>query len=364
MKVVVFGNAMGLGGAQTAFRRFTDFLVSEGHETGVVGLVGPEDQLPGHGNSLFEARIENTSPSVARKLWQTVRAGGAARGYQPHFFISVGLANSASMIARMLPRRTFRVCQDFIYGRSIVDRQLVSGTRGFHALAVQAPSMAVALKSKGYDALPLSWLPCFPDPPRSGFIRKKAGSQSEIRFAYFGRLAANKGIDLLLQALASAQVTIKPKLDIWGTGNELERLKYLSVELRLHSQVNFRGRYPEGEDYARLLCGYDGLILPSTGIEGLPLILLEAMSFGVPFLTTRVGAIPDCCINNDDAVLVDPNTDSLKRGLERFVEAVSRDSFSPTRLVRYYELNFGFNVMARRWREMMAAPHEFFSQYA
>jgi len=363
MKIVVFGNGCGFGGAQTAFRRLVDFFANEGHSVGVIGLVRKDDVLPVKDKAVFAMRLNNDSWRII-KLNQILRATQRARGFKPDLFVAVGLAKSADLIARYLPEESFRIAQDFIFGRSPDDPLLKPLRYRFHALAVQAPSMMAPLRTQGFTAVPLSWLPCFPDPPQTGFSRMARNGRMGVRLAYFGRLAPNKGIDLMLHALATAKLTAPVTLDIWGGGSEFESLKQLASTLPCSSAVQFRGRYPEGADYARLMCDYDGLVMPSTGSEGLPLILLEAMAYGVPFLTTTVGAIPDCCANNEDAVLVEPNIDALRAGLEQFVARAAAGAFSVERLMRHYETHFNFNVMANRWREMMSDPKRFFSTHA
>jgi glycosyltransferase involved in cell wall biosynthesis len=358
MKVVVFGNSCGLGGAQTAFRHMVEFFVNDGHEVGVIGLIAKDDVLPAHEKSAFGLRVNHVGWRLL-KFGQIIRAAQRARSFTPDLFVSVGLATSANVLARYLRRPTFRLCQDFIFGRALNDPLLKPLHHTFHALAVQSPSMVGALRSQGFDALPLSWLPCFPDPPQPGFSRTNRNGRPEIRLGYFGRLAANKGIDFLLQSLATAKLPAPVSLDIWGGGGELQKLRQLSERLSLGSIVQFRGRYPEGTDYARLMCGYDGLVLPSTDTEGLPLVLLEAMAYGVPFLTTRVGAIPDCA--NEDAVLVEPNLDGVRVGLEQFVARVAADQFSTSRLQKHFAVHFSHDVMAARWREMIIDPKLFFS---
>ena len=361
MNLVVFGNACGFGGAQTAFRRLVEFFISEGHSVGVIGVVEEKDVLPGNNQATFSKRIDFSTDSRVKKFRQTFGAAVSARRHSPGLFVSVGLARSASVIARFLPGQTFRVAQDFICGRGVNDPLLLTTNRAFDALAVQAPSMVGALRGQGYAALPLNWLPCFPDPPQAGFSRAARVARASVRLAYFGRLASNKGIDLLLQSVATAKLAAPVALDIWGGGSELEKLEALAKSLSLGEAVQFRGRYPEGADYARLLCGYDGLVLPSTGLEGLPLILLEAMAYGVPFLTTRIGAIPDCCMSNADAVLVEPTLEAIRAGLEQFVARAAVDDFSVERLRQHYQTHFSHAVMADRWRAMLKQPQTFFN---
>ena len=363
MKIVVFGNNSGFGGAQTAFRQLVKFLVTEGHSVGVIALANGKEGTTGFSQTAFQAKIEDNGLHIC-KLAQVIRASLVARRFSPEIFITVGLAQSAALIARLLPQKTFCICQDFIYGRSVSDPLLKASAPVFDALAVQAPSMVAPLRSQGFEALALSWLPCFPDPPLSEFRRTERNGRSEIRLAYFGRLAPNKGIELLLPALASARLCASVKLDIWGSGSELECLRKLSSDHKLDAIVSFRGRYPEGAEYARLLCSYDGLVMTSTGGEGLPLILLEAMAYGVPFLTTTVGAIPDCGADNEDALLVAPSLEALRAGLEQFVARAASNAFSTSRLQSYYENHFGFKVMADRWRDVINAPKRFFLTHA
>jgi glycosyltransferase involved in cell wall biosynthesis len=360
MKVIVFGNARGFGGAQTAFRRLIDFLVEDGHSVGVIGIMDANDTIPSTGQFTHIARIPEASTNPVEKLFASVGAGIKSRAFHPDLFISVGLAKSASLIARFLPSNTFRLAQDFIFGRSHDDILLKTIVGSFDALAVQAPAMERDLFDRDFDQLPCGWLPCFPDLPVPGHRRELSATSTSLRFAYFGRLAPNKGIDLLIQALGALRSSIDPILDIWGGGSEAMKLQTLAENLGIADRVNFRGRYPSGSDYAKQICEYDGIILPSTSTEGLPLILLEAMSYGVPFLTTRVGAIPDCCVGNPDCILVDPTTEAIREGLDSFVSGLKDQRFSPERLQGYYDHHFSEVVMADRWRTMLQDPRGFF----
>jgi len=262
------GNAEGLGGAQTAFRKLVDFLTKEGHEVGAIAIAdsneGPETHLP----LLFNKRVPHSKSLFTKPiaLWSAAKA---AQRSVPKVFIAVGPAKSASLISKSLPRSTYKVCQDFIYGRNAADPLLRDSIEAFDAIAVQAPSMLAPLGQLNLGAIKLNWLPCFAEAPAPGFRKTRNGDQSHLRLAYFGRLAGNKGFDLLLPAFAEASFPLKVELDIWGTGPEQERLIHLIHSLGIESRVKLRGRYPDGEEGARLMCGYDALVLTSTGLEGL-----------------------------------------------------------------------------------------------
>ena len=137
MKIVVFGNSCGYGGAQTAFRRLIDFLASEGHALGIIGLVGHQDRLPERSDTGFSVRLDDSTSQI-RKFHQLLCAVQRARRFAPVLFVGVGLAKSANFIGRCLSRNTFRLAQDIIFGRNLND-PLLASLKHLNALAVQAP---------------------------------------------------------------------------------------------------------------------------------------------------------------------------------------------------------------------------------
>lgn len=103
---------------------------------------------------------------------------------------------------------------------------------------------------------------------------------------YVGRLSnAQKRIDLLLHA-AAMLVRLKPELrftlGIVGDGEDRESLEALARELNLSKQVKFLGFHENPYPFmARSSC----FVLPSD-FEGFGLVLVEAMSLGVPVIAT------------------------------------------------------------------------------
>jgi glycosyltransferase involved in cell wall biosynthesis len=362
MKVLVMGNGEGFGGAQTAYRGLIDFLREEGHQAGGISITSGDDGIPDTDSLAFYHQIgqESNAGRRLRKYGRTLLAAIAARKFRPEVFIAVGLSRSADLVAALLTFDCYRICQDFIASRPFEDSYFKSSTRHFDAVAHQAPSMTQSWLEGGFTGKPMNWLPCFPIGPTPGLRRTSRPERTSIKLAYFGRLAPNKGLELFLEALPRVDVALPIEVHIWGAGSERERLEAHAAAVGVAGSASFMGSYPTEAAGAALMCSYDALVLPSTGAEGLPLILLEAMAYGIPMLTTNVGAVRDCCTDNPDFLLVDPTSDGLTSGLDELLHRLMNDNFDTERLQAHYTRHFSREAMSERWRECLRSPSQFF----
>jgi glycosyltransferase involved in cell wall biosynthesis len=126
-----------------------------------------------------------------------------------------------------------------------------------------------------------------------------------------GRLVPQKGLDVLLRAVARA-LPGEPRLVVAGDGPERARLVALAAELGI--DVVFLGTLSR-EELAPLFAGADAFVLASRR-EAFGLVALEAMAAGVPLVATAVGGIPEVAAGA--AVLVPPDSvDELALALGR-----------------------------------------------
>jgi glycosyltransferase involved in cell wall biosynthesis len=363
-RILLMGHTDGQGGAQTAFKQLCAFTSEEGHLVKIIVLSNNKISKQSFKGVEFLGRIEYTGPRLVlavKKAMGVLNSGIKAWMFKPDIFVSVGLNTSSNLLGWFLGKRCFKVGQDFIAKRTVDDPVWKSGRKFMDGIVVQTPSMLKYLKELGRDTARVNWLPCFPEISEDGTLqRKRTGSSDRIKLGYFGRLAGNKGLDLLLSALANSNTPKNVKLDLWGTGQEEAALKQLVIELRLESVIRFLGPYPSGSEGAALIASYDAVVLCSTGMEGLPLILLEAMAYGLPFLATNVGAMEDCCIDNPDAVLVSPTKESISNGITLLVHKIQTGHFDATRQRAFYDTTFSHQVMAARWRDFFENPKHFF----
>jgi glycosyltransferase involved in cell wall biosynthesis len=96
--------------------------------------------------------------------------------------------------------------------------------------------------------------------------------------------------------------------------------------------------------------GYDAFVLPTLPGEGIPRVLLEAMTAGVPIVTTRVAGIPSLVTHEVNGLLVDtPTPAAVAAALARIVT----DAPLRQRLIaRGYETARGLTLEAQAARMM------------
>jgi len=103
-------------------------------------------------------------------------------------------------------------------------------------------------------------------------------------------MSFEKGVDILLNAWANViRAKANLKLKIIGDGPLRSQMEKLSVLLGIQNWVEFVGRADNAGDYYQSTSLF---VLPSR-TEGLPNVLLEAMSYGIPCIATRVGGNPE-----------------------------------------------------------------------
>jgi glycosyltransferase involved in cell wall biosynthesis len=123
-------------------------------------------------------------------------------------------------------------------------------------------------------------------PPES----RQVGSEASRHWLFVGRLSVQKGVDLLLEAIALLKAQrINVELRIVGDGPEASSLLAQRDRLGLQGRVHFLGRMTH-EDTLALLPQARALVLPSR-YEGLSNAALEALAAGTPVVATRCDGI-------------------------------------------------------------------------
>ncbi|GAP95439.1 glycosyltransferase [Leptolyngbya sp. NIES-2104] len=123
------------------------------------------------------------------------------------------------------------------------------------------------------------------------------------RLLYVGRLAAVKGLPILLESLAKL-VSNYPDLELTviGDGSDREQLEALTDELNLRSNVKFLG-YQSQAEVRHHLQKTDVFVMASFA-EGVPVVLMEAMAAGVPVVATQIAGVSELVEHGSNGYLV------------------------------------------------------------
>jgi glycosyltransferase involved in cell wall biosynthesis len=196
--------------------------------------------------------------------------------------------------------------QDWGFGGTAyrVARALVVETeREASLLREFAPADRIRVIPPGIDVD--EWSASGPDTPPEGLPPEY--------FLFFGRVAPNKGIPFLIDALAGLPPALRIPLVImgqdWGDRATIEeRARARGVA----DSVRFLGHVKDPATVRTVIRRARALVLPSEW-EAFGLVLLEAMAVGTPIVATSVGGVPEVLDQGRVGLLV-PYADSVALG--------------------------------------------------
>jgi len=204
------------------------------------------------------------------------------------------------------------------------------------------------------------------DAPAPPPVRRRRCVASGLRIIYLGRLVDQKRPDKLVHswpALRTHPALQRARLDIYGndpSGQMLRSLRQFVASSGLSREIAVHGEYQPG-DLPRLLDQADLVVLPSLW-EGLPLVLVEAMSRGVPFVATAAGGTEELAESNPDVKVTGTEWESFESGLIEMAGRVSTGMVDAHRLHQWAEQRYGYEAVSRKWLKCLHQPAVFFSE--
>lgn len=164
-----------------------------------------------------------------------------------------------------------------------------------------------------------------------------------VRFVAIGRLAREKGLDRLINAIADTKFDFKWRLDLIGDGDQRSKLEELITQKKLGENIFVYGYDSQPWNKAAQA---DCLLLPSLW-EGMPNVALEALACGLPVIAQQsAGAIDEIqsAARNGDVQIASDMDDFIT--LMKTVKPQSKksksssmlpDTFTLSHIVREYQ---------------------------
>lgn len=148
-------------------------------------------------------------------------------------------------------------------------------------------------------------------------------NNDKIIIGFMSHLEKKKGIPYLMEAFKEIHIRYPDKFEllIAGDGDEMEFIisfisnNDLTKNVKLLNKIRDKGK----TDFYSAI---DFFVLPSITIpndmDGIPVVLMEAISYGKPVISTNVSGIPEICVNNYDGLLIqEKNTKELIEAIEK-----------------------------------------------
>lgn len=191
------------------------------------------------------------------------------------------------------------------------------------------------------------------DPQRAG------RSRNPRSVLFLGQFGARKGIYDLLAAFVEVRKRVPQAVLYCGGNGEVDKVRAMVGELGLSDAVHVPG-WVSGDEKLDLMhqCGI--FVLPSYN-EGLPMAIIEAMSFSMAAVSTTVGGIPEL-VGDDNGTLVPPGdkkrlAGSLINLLERAdVELSALGAASRQRYETGFSPRAGLSRMLELYKSLGVTP--------
>ena len=189
-------------------------------------------------------------------------------------------------------------------------------------------------------------------------VAKRVKRSTDIlNLLYLGVIGQRKGIYDILNALKDNKDFFKGKVVLRIGGNqEEEKLQACINEYGLQGMVKFEG-FVSGEKKIECLNWADVYILPSFN-EGLPIGILEAMSYRHPIISTPVGGIPEVVKDGVNGIMVKPgNVQEIAKAISAFVrdkKLVEEYGMHSIELVKPYLPETVFATLSEMYSHLIA----------
>ena len=183
-----------------------------------------------------------------------------------------------------------------------------------------------------------------------------------VRILTVSRIDPRKGLRVLPAAMERlGTLGIDATIDIVGPAvgrpgeDEKTAIAADAATRNVSSRVNVVGPVPL-EQLLPLYRTYDVFVLPTLPGEGIPRVLLESMTSGMPLVTTRVSGIPSLITHEVNGLLMDDNSAASVAGA---VSRVVNDGPLRQRLISNgYETARGFTLEAQAGKMMAQVSRE------
>lgn len=238
------------------------------------------------------------------------------------------------------------------FSRGLVPNTLYSKVldayKSSNCLAVVSPFLGKELtRIIGVSSKKWKWIPNVLEKEFEQFINQPLGRKNKDTFIFIsiGSFIPIKGhLDLIKAFSDTFSPTEKVFLKIYGGGPLRNHMIQLVQKLNRAHQIHI-GEYLNRKEIINLFKQSHCFVLPSE-IETFGVVLIEAMSFGLPVLATKCGG-PEYIVNESNGILIPPkNTVALKKSLRKLFQDYNH--YDAKKIQHYVLDTFGSQAVTKK----------------
>ncbi|AWI06387.1 glycosyltransferase family 4 protein [Clostridium drakei] len=169
-------------------------------------------------------------------------------------------------------------------------------------------------------------------------------------FMFLGRIESIKGIHLLLNTWKEIK---DETLVIVGAGTEEGYLREFITNNNI-SNIEFLGTRKK-EDAMKILSKAKALIIPSQWYEGFPMVIIEALSQGVPIIGSNIGNVGGLLKDKTYGIVHDFTNSSIKEVLKSFQNIDKLNMYINNALNEYerkYSVNKNYRMLEKIYKNL------------
>ncbi len=359
MRIMLVTTGLKVGGAEHQVVALARAFLAMGHAVAILSLLaGREIEVP-CGAHLVELNMRKTPWGMTRALWQ---ARALILAWRPDVMHAHMV--HANLFARVLTRVAPcppLVCTAHSFregGRlrmaayRLTDRWAdvtthVSNDGRLGMIAAGGvPASRIVVMPNGIDTDRFQ-----PDLPMRQATRTQLGIGAETRLLLnVGRLVPEKAQDMLIRAFARVYPAIPAHLLIAGNGALRQQLSELAASLGVASRVTLLG---QRDDIPALLNAADTFAL-SSDVEGLPMVLVEALACGCPVVSTDAPGVAEV-LGDLGTIVPRGNVDTLSAALAEALRVGTGTAAAQASRRARVLAAFSIEAVARRWLTLYAS---------
>ena len=192
---------------------------------------------------------------------------------------------------------------------------------------VQKLGVAASKVKVAYNAIDMKdYSPVWQASDQRKLFRQKLDVKEDRVVLYVGRLAENKGVHLLVQAVKELVLSgyESLKLVVCGARGYANReitpyvQELYDAAANVKDNILFQGYVPHTDIHDFYLAS-DAVVVPSEVDEGFCLITIESMASGVPLFVTQRGGMPEI-VEKHGTVISDVTVEGIKKELKKFLD--------------------------------------------